>query len=58
MSQDIKCYLGVHKYEVLSTEILQNPYKAIIGKIIVSRCKNCGKIKHTTIYTDTYYKNN
>ena len=56
MSQDFKCTIGIHKYGVLEKKDIKNPYSAIIGTIIISRCTNCGKIKETTVYTDNNYR--
>lgn len=56
MSPDLKCYLGLHHYEVLEKKDLKNPYDAVIGVAIISRCTNCGKIKETYIYTDNNYR--
>ena len=56
ISQDFKCFFGLHKYEVLDTKEVKNPYGAVIGTTIISRCSNCGKIKEFTIYTDTNYR--
>ena len=56
MSQDFKCSIGLHKYEVIEKKDIKNPYSAIIGTIIISRCTNCGKIKETTVYTDNNYR--
>ena len=56
MSQDFKCSIGRHKYEVIEKKDVKNPYSAIIGTIIISRCTNCGKIKETTVYTDNNYR--
>ena len=56
MSQDFKCAIGLHKYEVTEKKDIKNPYSAIIGTIIISRCTNCGKIKETTVYTDNNYR--
>lgn len=56
MSQDLKCYLGLHHYEVLEKKDIKNPYGAIVGTAIISRCYNCGKIKENTVYTDNNYR--
>ena len=56
MSQDFKCTIGLHKYEVLENKEIKNPYNAIVGITIISRCTNCGKIHETTIYTDNNYR--
>ena len=52
MSQDLKCFFGLHKYEVLEEKEIKNSYGIVLGSTIVSRCSNCGKIKETSIYTD------
>ena len=53
MSQDTKCALGLHKFEVLEQKELKNPYGIVVGSNIISRCTNCGKIKVMSVYTDT-----
>ena len=53
MTQDLKCFFGLHKYEVLEKAEVKNPYGAVVGTTIVSRCNNCGKIAIKTVYTDT-----
>jgi len=52
MSQDLKCFFGLHKYEVLEEKEIKNSYGIVLGSTIVSRCSNCGKIKETSVYTD------
>lgn len=56
MSQDCKCYLGLHHYEVLETKEIKNPYGVIVGMTIISRCSNCGKIKEKPIYLNNAYR--
>lgn len=56
MSQDCKCWFGLHHYEVHAEKDIKNPYGAVVGTTIISRCSNCGKIKETTIYTDNNYR--
>ena len=56
MSIDLKCYFGLHHYEVLEKKDIKNPYGAIVGTAIISRCTNCGKIKEHTVYTDNNYR--
>jgi len=53
MTQDTKCALGLHKYEVFEQKVVKNAYGIEVGSSIISRCSNCGKIKVKTIYTDT-----
>lgn len=52
MSQDCKCFLGVHKYEIVDNYEVKNPYGVVIGTTIVSRCINCGKIKEKFVPTN------
>lgn len=56
MSQDFKCFLGLHKYEVIEKKDVTNPYNAKVGTIIISRCSNCGHIHEDTVYTDNNYR--
>lgn len=49
MGQDLKCFFRLHKYEVLKEEELKDYRGDVIGKVIISRCANCGKIKATKI---------
>lgn len=56
MTQNVLCKLfGIHKYEVLKEEELKDSHGTLVGKVIVSRCTNCGKIKSVRIYTETGY---
>ena len=56
MTQNVWCKLfNFHKYETLKEEELKNPHGILIGKVIISRCTNCGKINHKTIYTEQSY---
>lgn len=52
MASDFKCILGLHHYEVINTEpLLQAGTNIEIGKILINRCTNCGKIKTYVIRT-------
>ncbi len=55
MSQDCKCFFGLHKYEIIDRYEIKNPYGIVIGTTIVSRCSNCGKLKEKHVYTDNQY---
>lgn len=55
MNPLIKCYFGMHRYKVESVKEVKNPYGAVVGEVIVSRCEVCGKIKQKIIYTDSNY---
>ena len=54
MSQDIKCFLGTHKYELLETRELKNFRDEITKIIYINRCSNCGKISYTEIDYESY----
>ena len=48
MTQNVWCKIfGIHKYEVLKEEELRDAHGILVGKVIISRCSNCGKIKRT-----------
>lgn len=53
--QDLKCLFRLHKYEVYKEEELKDVRGDIIGKVIINRCINCGKIKYTIIETVKSY---
>lgn len=56
MKQNVWCkMLNLHKYEIIKEEKKTDKKCNIIGKVIISRCTNCGKIKQTTIYTEEGY---
>lgn len=50
MSELIKCLFGIHKYEIYKEEEVTDIKGNLIGKVIVSICTKCGKIK--TNYID------
>ena len=56
MSQDFKCFVGLHKLEVLEKKDIKNPYGAVVGTTIISRCTNCGKVFEKAIYLDNNYR--
>lgn len=43
--RDIKCLFGMHKYEEYKILDKYNAKREIIGKVIIMKCKFCGKIK-------------
>ena len=43
--RDIKCLFGMHKYEEYKILDKFNAKREIIGKVIIMKCKFCGKIK-------------
>lgn len=50
MSQDVKCFFGVHRHEVLEQqEVTDERNAAVVGINYVSRCANCGKLKITFV---------
>lgn len=66
MSQDSKCAIGVHKYELIQQEQVtehtkndkgQSEVTGIIGIQMICRCANCGRIKSWFIPTSAEYIN-
>ena len=56
MKQNVWCkFLNLHKYEIMQEEPMRDRKSNVIGKVIISRCTNCGKLKQTTIYTEEGY---
>ena len=55
MNQDIKCLVGLHKFEVYKEEEIKLAgTDLIVGKSIICRCINCGKIKTEIVNTNTF----
>lgn len=56
MKQNVWCkFLNLHKYEIIKEEPMRDRKNNVIGKVIISRCTNCGKLRQTTIYTEEGY---
>ena len=56
MKQNVWCkFLNLHKYEIMKEEPMRDRKSNIIGKVIISRCTNCGKLRQTVIYTEEGY---
>ena len=56
MKQNVWCkFLNLHKYEIMQEEKKTDRKGNVIGKVILSRCTNCGKIKYIKIYTESCY---
>ena len=56
MKQNLWCKLfNLHKYEIIKEEKLHDRHNIQIGIVIISRCSNCGKIKHNYVYTEEGY---
>ena len=56
MKQNVWCkFLNLHKHEIIKEEELKDAHGILVGKVIISRCSNCGKIKSVRIYTETGY---
>lgn len=51
MKEDLKCLIGLHRYEIIETLEYLDIRGNNIGKVIISRCKNCGKLKHYKVLT-------
>ena len=56
MKQNVWCkFLNLHKYEIMKEEPMRDRKSNVIGKVIISRCTNCGKLRQTVIYTEEGY---
>lgn len=53
--QNIRCFFGVHRYQVHSTEDLKSIRGEVIAKVLINRCVNCGKIRKVIIPVSTDY---
>lgn len=47
---DIKCFFGLHKYEVIKETNIYNEYNNTIGIMYIVKCTNCGKISSVKVY--------
>lgn len=54
MKNFIKCFLGVHNYEIIDTYELEDCNRKI-GKVYVCKCNNCGKLKIFNVKTFTTF---
>lgn len=55
MKQDLKCFFGAHKFEVYQEkDMTLAGTEIVVGKVIISRCENCGKLDVEEIKTTTY----
>ena len=52
---NFSCWLGRHTYEVYKEEELHSVNGTIVGKVIISRCTECGKLKVERIHTIENY---
>lgn len=58
MAQDLKCFFGVHRYELLDKiEVKDQRSIEVIGLTYVSRCSNCGKLRNVFVPTNVDYLN-
>ena len=49
-----KCFIGLHKYEVIKeVEVKDVDTDTVVGINIVSRCTECGKINSTFVSSDS-----
>lgn len=56
MNARIVCHLlNSHDYEIYKESELVDNHNNVIGFIIVSKCKYCGKIKKTKVITEEGY---
>ena len=55
-----KCFIGLHKYEVIKeveVKDVDTDTDTVVGINIVSRCTECGKIKSTFVSSDSRFLN-
>ena len=51
-----KCFIGLHKYEVIKEiEVKDINADTVVGINIVSRCTECGKINSTFVSSDSRF---
>lgn len=53
--RELACKLGFHSYEIYKEELLTDVRGNIIGKVIINRCKHCGKIQTNKIHNVENY---
>ena len=44
MKNDIKCFFGIHRQELLEVIDVEDRHGEKVSKIYVTKCSNCGKI--------------
>ena len=44
MKNDIKCFFGIHRQELLEVIDVEDRHGEKVSKIYVTKCANCGKI--------------
>lgn len=54
MTQDLKCFLGMHRYDKPEIIEVKNHYGEITKRLYISRCSNCGKIHNKEVFYDAY----
>lgn len=54
MSQDLKCFFGIHKYGEPEVIEVKNKYEEVVRRIYISRCANCGKLHSTRVEYESY----
>lgn len=47
-------FFGLHQYEVFKEKPLVDIRNIQIGVTYVLRCKNCGRLKNHTVYTEKH----
>lgn len=47
----LKCFIGLHKYEIYKEEPLTDYTGSEIGKVLICKCTRCGHIKVWKIKT-------
>lgn len=58
MSNDFKCFIGLHKDEIYKEVEVRDKNNNAVGINVVLKCTNCGHIKSIFIPTDIDYVQN
>ena len=54
MKNDIKCFFGIHRQELLEVIEVEDRHKEKVSKISVTKCANCGKKKTKRVRYEEY----
>lgn len=52
---EFKCLIGLHNYKVYKEDKITDVRGNEVGKVIISTCENCGKVKVTRVRTVENY---
>lgn len=58
MSNDFKCFVGLHKDEIYKELEVRDKNNNAVGINVILKCINCGRVKSIFIPTDIDYVQN